>query len=122
MEKVELKNRLREALNMRCMKAVDLCEKTGIPKSAVSYYLSGKSEPRNDRIYLIAKALDVSEAWLMGYDVPMARTAEQKNNDTMTDIIARLRSDKVFFDVVETLYNLEPNKVEGVMQMLNAFK
>lgn len=122
MEKVELKNRLREALNIRGMKAVDLCEKTGIPKSAVSYYLSGKSEPKSDRIYLISKALNISEAWLLGYDVPMARTEEQKINDAMADIVDRMKNDLAFFEVVNTLYNLDPAKFAGVQQMLNAFK
>lgn len=122
MEKVELRIRLKEALNVRGLKAVDLCERTGIPKSAVSYYLSGKSEPKSDRIYLISKALNISEAWLLGYDVPMERTEEQKNNDVMADIIERMKNDKNFFDVVKTLYNLDNDKFSSVQHMLLAFE
>ena len=66
-------NRIRKALNMRAMKQSDLCRITKIPKSAISQYLSGDFEPKQDRIYLISKALDVSETWLLGYDVPMER-------------------------------------------------
>ena len=55
------------------MRQSELCDRTKIPKSAISQYISGAFEPKQDRIYLIAKALDVSEAWLMGYDVPMDR-------------------------------------------------
>jgi transcriptional regulator with XRE-family HTH domain len=55
------------------MKQSELCQITKIPKSAVSQYVSGAFEPKQDRIYLMAKALNVSEAWLMGYDVPMER-------------------------------------------------
>jgi repressor LexA len=62
----EIKDRLRHALDMNNMKAVELSEKTGVPKGAISYYLSGKSKPKADRLYTIAKALDVSEAWLLG--------------------------------------------------------
>lgn len=69
----ELKERLQEALIIREMRAADLCERTGIPKGAISYYLSGKSQPKADRLHLIAKALDVSEAWLLGFDVSMER-------------------------------------------------
>ena len=72
--KDELKNRLRSALNLQNMKAIELSEKTGIPKSAISQYMSGYAKPKQDRIYLLARALNVSEAWLMGYDVPMERT------------------------------------------------
>ena len=41
--------RLREAMNHRGIRAVDLSEKTGIPKGAISYYMSGKSRPKADR-------------------------------------------------------------------------
>lgn len=55
------------------MKQSDLVRLTEIPKSAISQYISGAFEPKQDRIYLMAKALNVSEAWLMGLDVPMER-------------------------------------------------
>jgi hypothetical protein len=38
--------------------------------------MSGYAAPKSDRIYLIAKALNVSEAWLIGYDEPMEKTPE----------------------------------------------
>ena len=69
--------RIAQALSIRGLKQTDLCKLTNIPKGSLSLYISGAYEPKQDRIYLIAQALDVSEAWLMGYDVPMAR---QKNN------------------------------------------
>ena len=65
--------RIRLGLKIRGMKQADLCQVTKIPKSAISQYISGAFEPKQDRIYLISKALNVSEAWLMGYDVPMER-------------------------------------------------
>lgn len=65
--------RIKEALTIRNMKQADLVEKTKIGKSSISTYLSGTYEPKQKNIYLIAKALDVNEAWLMGYDVPMER-------------------------------------------------
>lgn len=68
-------SRMRKAMEIRDMKQTDLVEKTGLPKSAISQYYSGKYEPKQKGIYLIAKALDVSESWLMGYDVPMERTS-----------------------------------------------
>ena len=63
--------RLALALSLRGMKQSELCARTGIPKSAVSQYISGEFKPKQDRGFLIAQALNVDEAWLMGYDVPM---------------------------------------------------
>ena len=70
--------RIKKALYIRGMKQSDLCRLTNIPKSALSQYISGAYEPKQDRIYLMSQALNVSETWLMGLDVPMER--EQKNS------------------------------------------
>lgn len=66
-------DRISVALAFRRMKQADLCKLADVPKSSLSLYLSGAYEPKQDRIYSMAKALDVSEAWLMGYDVPMEK-------------------------------------------------
>ena len=65
--------RIREGLRIRNMTQAELCKMTDIPKSAMSQYCNGGLLPRQNRIYLIAKALNVSEAWIMGFDVPMER-------------------------------------------------
>ena len=69
--------RLQMAMDKAHMSQVELCEKTKIPKSAMSQYVSGSFRPRQVRTHLIAMALNVSEAWLMGYDVPMERPENQ---------------------------------------------
>ena len=70
--------RIRQGMELRGMKAVDLVQATGIGKSAISQYISGKYVPKQTATHLIAKALNVSEAWLMGYDVPIERIEEVK--------------------------------------------
>ena len=69
--------RIKKALYIKGMKQSDLCRLTKIPKSALSQYISGAFEPKQDRIYLMAQALNVSEAWLMGLDVPMERQVKK---------------------------------------------
>lgn len=66
-------NRLNTAMRIRNIKASELSEKTGISKSSLSEYINGKYEAKQDGVYLLARALNVSEAWLMGLDVPMER-------------------------------------------------
>ena len=66
-------NRLKQALTARDMKQSDIVSLTGIGKSSISTYLSGEYEPKQKNLYRLAKALNVNEAWLMGYDVPMER-------------------------------------------------
>ncbi len=66
-------DRIREGMELRGLKQTDLVEKTGISKGALSSYISGRYVPKQNNTYLIAKALNVNEAWLMGADVPMER-------------------------------------------------
>lgn len=85
-------NRLNKAMTIRNIKASVLHEKTGISKSSLSEYMSGKYEAKQNGIYLLAKALDVSEAWLMGCDVPM-----EKETSNIQGIDEKLESSAVVF-------------------------
>ena len=70
-------NRIKIAMDKRCLKQSDLVRITGIGKSSISTYLTGAYEPKQKNIYKLAKALNVNEAWLMGNDVPMERFSSQ---------------------------------------------
>ena len=72
-KKETFRQRFLYALEMRDISQTELAQKTGIGKSAINHYKTGRYEPKQDGVYLLAQALDVSEAWLMGYDVPMGR-------------------------------------------------
>lgn len=102
-QKIELKERLQEAMRLRGIRATDITQNTAIPKGAISYYLSGKSQPKSDRLHILAKYLNVSEAWLLGFDVSMERTEMQKKNDSLVQIIDKLRKDPDFYEVVSLL-------------------
>ena len=73
--------RIQEAMELRGLKQTDLVEKTGISKGALSSYISGRYVPKQNNTFLIAKALNVNEAWLMGADVPMERDSYNKKWD-----------------------------------------
>ena len=67
----EFKIRLKEAMTKQRKTQADLVKLTGIPKSAMSQYVSGNFEPKRDRLEKLARALEVSESWLLGYNTPM---------------------------------------------------
>ena len=46
-------------------------------KSHLSQYVNGKSNPDNEKIFLLSKVFGVSEAWLLGYDVPKYKISEE---------------------------------------------
>lgn len=73
--------RLKEGMNSCGFRQADLAERTGLSKSRISHYMSGRYEAKQEALYLIAKALNVNEAWLMGHDVPKERSIAQREND-----------------------------------------
>lgn len=98
-EKETCAMRIREALMKRNMTQAELCRITGIGKSAMSQYANGGLVPRQDRTYLIAKALDVSEAWLMGFDVPMEKIAPASKEESerikeFSDVFGKLTAEQ----------------------------
>lgn len=125
MSKAELKDRLQEALYLRDKKAVDLVKDLKIPKSAISQYLSGKSQKMDsERLHLICKYLDVSEPWMMGYDVPKERNITEKTNkknNAIADIVVRMRTDEDFLSLVESLSRMDAEKIAVFKQLLSTF-
>lgn len=82
MNKVSTAERLKQIMDERNLKQVDilnlslpLCSKYNVKmnKSDISQYVSGKVEPSQEKLVILGMALNVTESWLMGFDVPMDR-------------------------------------------------
>lgn len=74
--------RLRELMDENHYRQVDIlnkckpfCQKYGVKleKNDLSQYVNGKVEPGQEKLSILGMALNVSEAWLMGYDVAKTR-------------------------------------------------
>lgn len=85
-------NRLNKAITLRNMKPIELSEKTGIDKSKISSYMSGRYKAKQDGVYLLAQALNVSEVWLMGYDVPMEAIPIKKINKVKIPVLGKVKA------------------------------
>ena len=73
-------DRLRLAMDTRGVRAVDLARDTGLSKARISQYTNGIYVPKADAMHKLARALDVADLWLEGYDVPMERNASTVPN------------------------------------------
>lgn len=106
MKKFSFAQRLRQALDMRNMKQITLSEKSGVSRALISAYLKGDYEAKQDNVYFLAKALDVNEAWLMGYEnVAM----ERSDNDQSDDLFIEAASDFLLDE--ENKYNTLLKKI-----------
>lgn len=114
------KDRLKEAMQRTGKKQADLVRETGLNRGTISRYLSGAVEPRQDAAYKLALALNVSETWLWGYDVPMERSPMQKKNDDLVKIIAQMRKDPKFFNIVSKLAELPADQYDSLTTIISA--
>ena len=89
MKKENTASRLHYLMVKRNLRQVDIlnaclpyCKQNNVKmnKSDISQYVSGKVEPNQDKLYILGKALNVTEAWLMGYDVPMEKITYADNS------------------------------------------
>ena len=117
-KKASTSERLKEAMNAAGKKQADLVRETGLDRGAISSYLSGKYEPKQTAINKLAIALDVSEMWLWGYDVPKERSIAQKKNDDLAQIIVKLRKDPGFYEVVSMIADISEADRETIKPLL----
>ena len=117
----EFKNRFNKIISIRDMKPVELAEKTGLSKSTISHYMSGYTKPKSDRLYMLAKTLNVNEAWLMGYDVAMEGepsleeiiTSQIKKQGTTLEDVAE-KAD-VAYEWLKDIGSFVPGKMEYML-------
>ena len=112
--------RIREAMDAKGITQAELAASSGLSRSSISRYLSGQMEPKPKAIALLARELNVTEMWLWGYEVPQDRPVEQKKNDDRAKVIARLRSDPDFNELVTQLNNLPADQYDNIKQLVSA--
>lgn len=86
-------DRLREAMAIAEKTQADLMRDTGLNRGTISSYLSGRYEPKQNALCLLAQALNVNEHWLLGRDVKKERFTERTVDGkygTFAEIVEKL--------------------------------
>lgn len=73
----------------------------------------GVVDVSQSRIVQFSKVLGVSVAYLMDWE------EEEQKNDTISDVILRMRTDSNFMSAVESLYKLDKDKLQSINNMLH---
>ena len=123
MKKETTADRLKKLMNERNLKQVDIlnlslpvCARFNVKmnKSDISQYVSGKVEPSQEKLVVLGIALDVTEAWLMGMDVPMERKDTSAKAKEDFEIIHKYsllskRDRKVVLDLIDSMITNKEN-------------
>ncbi|AJP65694.1 TPA: helix-turn-helix domain-containing protein [Staphylococcus aureus] len=112
--KESFSSRLKKAMLDKQMKQIDIINKSKllsdngakITKTDLSQYVNGKTSPGQKKLYVLSKVLDVSEAWLLGYDVsPKRPTDEERHLNQNEQIIAAHIKDDVTDEEMKEIVN-----------------
>lgn len=87
-------------------------------KGSLCRYEKGTQEPMYSVVVNLADFFSTTVDYLSGYD---EIDAIKTKNDTIADIVLRLRVDASLLDVVTKLQNLTPEQLNAVKSFLSAF-
>ena len=110
-------DRLKQIMEERNLKQVDIlnlslpiCAKYNVKmnKSDISQYVSGKVEPSQEKLVVLGMALNVTESWLMGFDVSSERKDTQAQAEKDFNIFYKYsllneRDKKVVSDMIDSM-------------------
>lgn len=97
----------------------EMCDILDIKPTTFNDWVKAKKYPRIDKIELLANYFGIKKSDLIEEKLTEEK---EKDNDTLASIIVRMRTDKKFSSVVETIYNMDPSKIDGVKQMLDTLE
>lgn len=114
-----ISERLQIAMDERKIKQIDLARVADVNQGALSRYLKGSYEPKSATIYKLALALDVSDMWLEGYDVPMERSQKQKEIDFKNNLYKKIAQDMDLLKTISQYYNLPEEKQKTIRDLVD---
>lgn len=95
-----------------------ICDALDFKYTTFMDWIKGVTYPRIGKVEAMAQYFGCEKSDLIEEKL----TAEkEKDNDAIVSIIVRMRMDKDFLSVVEALYALDTDKLNGVREMLKAF-
>lgn len=113
--------RLRMILEERGLKQSDLVRMcapyarefgVSMGRSSISQYVTGKSLPAQRQLSVLSSVLNVSEAWLMGFDVPRERVTRQTESVDVSAIPGIMPIRRKSFPLLGTIACGEPTYAE----------
>ena len=93
-----------------------IAEELDLSYSTLTDWVNGKKYPRINNIEKLATYFNVSKT-----DLIEDFEEIKKDNDTLTTIIVKLRTNKELLNVVEKLLSLDKAKLESLSRLLDTF-
>ena len=98
----------------------ELADIWGFPYSTVTEWVNGRKYPRIDRIEIMADYFGILKSDFIE-DKPKEVIEMSKKNDTLANVVVRLRTDANFLSIVEKLDALDEKQLSSIGSLLDTF-
>lgn len=95
----------------------EVCEATDINYNTFTDWCNGRKYPRMNKVEKLADYFGVLISDLVE-DKPVEHLEMKQKNDTLTDVVKRMRTDEVFSEAVLSLYSMDAEKLKGLLALL----
>ena len=95
----------------------EMAEIVGVATSTFNDWMKAKAYPRIDKIEILANYFKIMKSDLIE-EKNEERREMQKNNDTITDAVVKMREDEKFLSVVSSLLTLDAEQMSAVEKLL----
>ena len=110
---------LKKYLELSNRSQKEVAEAVGVSAPTFSDWVNGHKLPRMDKIEILANYFGVQKSDL----IEEKMTPEiEKDNDILSDLIVRLRVDPKFRAIVDSIYNMDAKKLDGLQQILQSLQ
>ena len=121
--KKTFQERVVEIMEEKEITQADISRATNITQSSLSDYIKGKYSPKQDKVDLIAQALGVSPAYLMGWDDTVQEEPDHyytnPESAKLAEEIYKNPDLRILFDAAR---DVEPEDIKVAIDVLERFK
>ena len=96
-----------------------ICDALGFKYTTFMDWIKGVTYPRIGKVEAMANYFGCEKSDLIEEKLTEEK---EKDNDTLANIIVRMRTDEKYFSVVESIYDMDPSKLDAVSQMIETLK
>ena len=108
---------LKRLMAEKNVSAKEMSRALDFPYTTLLSWLKADNYPRIDKIEAMADYFGVMKSDLIEEQITEEK---EKDNDIMTDIIVRMRTDEDFFKLVNSIYVLDSADIKRYQAVLNA--
>ena len=115
MEKMITATRLCTAMRRKGISKAELARRTGLSKASITQYTKGDVKPKQDRIYILSEALNISPSWLMGI------TDNEINFSSRVFSMVDKIDDKDTINIINKLFRLNKTELKMVESIIDTY-